>query len=71
MLSNEDLFEGDLKLSKEMIVKFYNFNSIPGGEKLLQKYIDQMNITEKANTTNRAAVRDAEIYLWPRNEVRY
>ncbi len=71
----EGLFEGDLKLSKEMIAKFYNLSSLPGGEELLAEYADQIdnkNDTKDQNTREvRAVGSTTGINLWLGNIVRY
>ena len=44
---NAGLFEGDLKLSKEVIMKNYNISSIPGGDELLKNHMTNTNTTAK------------------------
>ncbi len=73
LLNSEDLFEGDLKIPKDMIIQYYNFSSIPGGDKILKEYREEINLPDN-NTRgdlNRAAVRNTGINLWPNNMVLY
>ena len=64
------LFEGDLKISADLIRKVYNFSSIPGGEELfevLEKVDD--DLSGPGIRDERAAGSD--IKLWSNNIVRY
>ena len=74
--TKNDLFEGDLKIPIEMILKHYNFSSIPGGEKIQQKYFENSsyarNISQasKDHMYNKRAAGH-NIGLWSNNIVRY
>ncbi len=73
-LYNEDLFEGDLKISDELILKFYNFSSLPEGPEIFQGYLDRMNNDgnhEQINISRAAAFQHAGLNLWPNNTVWY
>ena len=37
--SPEELFEGDIMIPREIIMEYYNFSSIPGGEELLKEWL--------------------------------
>ncbi len=56
---NEDMSEGDLKLSKEMIAKYYNFCILPEGEAVrggLAELIHSKNNTENGRDRKVRAV---------------
>nr|CCA61951.1 bone morphogenetic protein 1 [Suberites domuncula] len=66
----DEIFEGDLKLPKNFILKHYNLSSIPGGNKESTRNAStQENINKKHNRVDRAA--GSEIKLWTNNCVRY
>ena len=76
--TRSDLFEGDLKLSKEFIMKHYNFSSVPGGEELLRMYMENASKTENDTAkdrehgrTERAAANPDYIRLWSNAIVPY
>ena len=68
---DEDLFEGDLKIPKELILEHYNFN-YPGGKSLLQKLLgDDMEILNSSFAKHRGAVDGTKTTLWRNHMVRY
>ena len=64
------LFEGDLKISEDFIRRFYNFSSIPEGEKYTTDQIELFDKTKYQIRNQRAAVRD-NIYLWRNGRIPY
>ena len=68
--SPQELFEGDMKVSREMIMEYYNFSSIPGGEELLKEW--KSDSSKAAHRVARAAGRPGiSIRLWTDNIVPY
>ena len=69
LLDEDGLFEGDIKISEELIRKYYNLSSIPGGEyededDVMEDFDNKMKFRKRAAT----AVRT---HLWPNKRVPY
>ena len=71
-LLTDGLFEGDIKMSEDDILKYYNLSSIPGGENLMTGNEDDSNkdIGDKKNLEKRAATADNSL-LWMNATVSY
>ena len=70
---NEILFEGDIKIPKQVIIDRYNFSSVPGGKEFLKELKGNTSTESSAKVSQRPkreAVRSASL-LWPNNIVRY
>ena len=72
VLQDEILFEGDIKLSKQVIIDHFNFSSVPGGKEFLNKLkgnISSENDTSMSKRQKRGAGRSID--LWSNGIVRY
>ena len=69
----DELFEGDLKLSKDKIQKHYNFSSIQGGEEYGDALGIDSGLSPQADSVRdkRAAGSASAIDLWSNNIVPY
>ena len=74
---DNDLFEGDIIISEDLIHKYYNLSSIPGGEEYYMLMPsdegisdDKVSKEEKHELEKRGAVAN-ESMLWPNAEVPY
>ena len=80
-LLKNGVFEGDIMISEELIRKYYNLSSIPGGEKYYELVAEEANdAKDKAvETTDREgkqkfekrAARAYSYFLWPNASVPY
>ena len=71
-ISDEMLFEGDIKISKQVVIDRYNFSSIPGGKEFLnelKRNISTENYTSVSQREKRGAGRS--VSLWTNSIVRY
>ena len=71
-ISDEMLFEGDIKISKQVVIDRYNFSSIPGGKEFLnelKRNISTENYTSVSQREKRGAGRS--VGLWTNSIVRY
>ena len=64
------LFEGDIKITRQMILKNYDFKSIPGGEQIIQNYL-KLNTNNKKENAHQASVVGSDVILWIRKGVPY
>ena len=69
LLDRNYLFEGDIKITRQMILKNYDFKSIPGGEQIIQKYL-KLNTDSKENEFH-ASIVGSDVTLWIRKGVPY